>query len=708
MNLFSDAGVDTRAEGKVAGRHLDRLAVVYVRQSSPRQVRENQESARLQYGLIDRAVQLGWSRERVLVIDDDQARTGINVEGRPGFHRLVAEVSLDHVGLILGFQVSRLSRSCADWHRLLELCAVFDTLLGDLDGIYDPTLFNDQLVLDFKGTFSAVEHRLIKQRLLTAKNNKAGRGELAMRLPMGYVRRPSGEVTKDPDEQAQDTVALVFEQFERLGSARQLLRFLVENGIRMPCREITGPRKDELGWRRPNAATVHNMLQNPTYAGAYVYGRRQLDPKKRRPGRPSTGWVVVKPEDWKVLIKDHYPAYITWDRYERNVKQLAANRAVEVGVVRYGPSLLAGLVRCGRCGRRMSVHYSGLGAVLRYWCRYDSQHLGGPQCQSLSGHPLDELVSELVLKGLEPAALEVSLKVAEDVEAERAAVRRHWEQRLERTRYECERAAREYHRAEPENRLVVRVLEREWEKALEAEEVLRQDYNRFLAREPAALSREERDSIRRLAADIPALWSSPTTTDADRQRIVRLLVDEVTVTVVGESEQVEVEIQWHGGHENKTTLIRPVQRLEQLSTYPDLLARAKALHAEGCWSSAQIAQQLTAEGHRSASSRPHIARDTVEILLKHAGVERRGPRKTKWPNGQRPANEWTLLELSRETGIPRLTLYSWVRSGRLVGHRREGDGRGSWIVTADETVLVNLKEHRATERRGRHSNRPTG
>jgi len=459
--------------GKIQSHHRDRWAVVYVRQSTLQQVARHQESTRLQYGLVDRALSLGWSRPQVRVIDDDLGKSGASAEGRPGFQRLVAAVSLEQVGIVLGLEMSRLARSCRDWHQLLEVCALFGTLIGDLDGVYDPRNYNDRLLLGLKGTMSEAELHVLKQRMLAGKRAKAERGELGMTLPMGYVRKLSGEITKDPDEQAQAVIQLVLDQFERLGTLNGVLQYLVRHQIQLPHRVASGSNQGELEWRRPNRATLSNLLHHPIYTGAYVYGRRPSDPRRQQPGRPGTGRTVAKPEACQVLLHDRLPAYISWEQFTRNLKQLEANNVKAMGPIRSGVSLLSGLLVCGRCGLRMATQYSQNGNGLRYVCSRAAVDYAEPLCQSLSGLPLDQKIGEWVLKALEPAALEVSLQVAQDIEAERQQLHRHWAQRLERAHYQVERACRQYHAVEPENRLVARTLEKQWENALVEEATLK-------------------------------------------------------------------------------------------------------------------------------------------------------------------------------------------------------------------------------------------
>lgn len=419
---------------KVRGHHRDRLAVVYVRQSTLQQLVRHQESTRLQYGLVDRALGLGWPQAQVLVIDDDQGKSATTAAGRPGFQRLVAEVGLNHVGLVLGVEMSRLARSCRDWHQLLEICGLFGTLIGDLDGIYDPTDYNDRLLLGLKGTLSEAELHMLKQRMLAGKRAKAERGELGMAVPMGYARRPSGEVILDPDEQARATIALVFAQFERRGTINGVLQYLVRHQIQLPHRVRLGLRQGDLDWHRPNRTTLSNLLHHPIYAGAYAYGRRPTDPRRQQPGRPATGRRMATPEECAVLLQDRLPAYITWAQFERNQAQLAANQTARLGPVRAGPSLLSGLAICGRCGLRMAAVYTNSGGRLRYDCSRMAVDYGEPRCQSLVGRVLDDWVSAQVLRALEPAALEISLRVATDLEDERQHLHHHWRQRLERAR----------------------------------------------------------------------------------------------------------------------------------------------------------------------------------------------------------------------------------------------------------------------------------
>jgi hypothetical protein len=606
----------------------------------------------------------------------------------------MAEVGLDQVGLVLGIEMSRLARSCRDWHHLLEICALFRTLIADQDGVYDPSDYNDRLLLGLKGTMSEAELHILKQRMLEGKRSKARRGELNLRLPMGYLRRPSGEVIKDPDEGAQAVIATVFGQFAARGTIHGVLQYLVEHQIQMPMREYSGPQKGELVWRRPNRQTLRNLLQNPSYAGAYVYGRRPTDPRRKKPGRPTTGRTVAEMGEWEVCLQDRHPAYISWDQYLANQATIKANRTVALGPPRVGSALLCGLVCCGHCGYRMATQYSGPPGRGRYACSRHHVEYGGALCQSLTAQPLDAAIEALVLQTLEPAALELSLQLAGEIETQRAQAHLLWQQRLERARYAVERAWRQFDRVEPENRLVARTLERQWEEALRALQDLEADYQRYQAQQPSVLTATDRAAIRALAQDVPALWRAPTTMIQDRMEIVRQLVERVVVRVLNNSERVEVGVHWAGGHHSQLEIRRPVARWDQLSYYPALLERLRELRGSG-ESSQAIADHLNAEEWR-----PPKRCETFTAVMVRALVSRKGlcePRSTS-RSRRTPSlavDEWTVSSLAAELDMPVVTVYSWVRKG-WVQSRKTGPGqRGRLILRADPAELKRLRALRA-------------
>jgi DNA invertase Pin-like site-specific DNA recombinase len=686
---------DTPGANKIQPHHRQRLAMVYVRQSSPHQVLEHRESTALQYNLRCRAVEWGWPAERVLVIDEDQGHTATTAEGRVGFQRLLAEVGLDHVGVVLGMEMSRLARSCKDWYHLLELCALFGTLLADQEGLYDPRNYNDRLLLGLKGTLSEAELHILRQRMEQGRLNKARRGELFNHPPLGYVRGPCGAMQIDPDEQVQAVVRLIFRKFDELGSINALLQYLVRHAIRLGIRPHSGPDRGALQWRRPNRATLNNLLHRPLCAGAYSWGLRPVDPRRKVPGRPSTGRTVAKATECAVLIKDRCPAYITWEQYQANLKRMEDNRNRwdRPGAVREGPALLKGLLVCGRCGHRLLVSY-GKSHRPRYSCQRNHIDYGEPTCQSLAGRRLEEWIARQVLSVLEPASLELSLSASSDIQQERRELERHWRQRLERARYETDRASRQYHAVEPENRLVGRELEKRWEQSLIAERALQEAHDRFRREQPADLTEADREMIRSLSQDIPGLWSSPHTPAADRQSIVRHLIDRVVVTPQPGREVVDVAIHFAGGFIRHHELRRAVARYDQMHDYPQLLARVQEL-ADPKQTAHQIAEQLNREGWRPPKRRDTFNPSMVQHLLWRGGL--RGVRPRSMSNDRLGKDEWWFTDLARTLDVPLPTLYSWRRRGWVHGRQLSGP-QGRWIMWADGDELDRLRRLRSSTR----------
>ena len=684
---------------KIRPEHLDRAAVVYVRQSSRQQVLEHSESTRLQYALAERAVVLGWARSQVMVIDEDLGVSAATADSRKGFARLVTEVTMGRAGVVLGIEMSRLARTGRDWHQLLELCSLSGVLLADPDGVYDPGFYNDRLLLGLKGTMSEAELYLIRQRMLSGKLAKAERGELAIPLPMGYVRRPSGEAVLDPDEQAQHVVRLVFGTFARRGTLNGVLRYLVDHQVQLPVRAHAGPSKGEIEWRRPTRETLQIMLHNPVYAGYYAYGRRQIEPRRKAPGRPSTGRVVKDASEWLVLLPGRLPAYITPEQYEANVARMAANRqtAATPGAPRDGSALLSGLLRCGRCGgHRMTVRYHdgshGGHAAHGYVCAFYQVNYGtGGPCQHIAGPALDAWVTGQVLQAVAPAAVEVSMAAAAQAEDERAMLGKLWRQRLERARYAAGRARRQYQLAEPENRLVIRQLEAAWEAALAETARLEADYQRFTEQQPETLTAGERAAIQALASDLPRTWNAPSTTQADRKELLRILIEDITVNVAGNSELVDVTITWAGGHQSTGQAVRPVARLDQLSYYPALLARITELAGAGR-TNQQIAGVLNNEGFRPPKRTSRFTGGQVRTLITRRGIRRQAKGRPAVLTSL-PPGEWSVPGLSAELGMPTASIYNWIYRGWITA--RHAPGTRNWIITADDEQMRQLRERRA-------------
>jgi DNA invertase Pin-like site-specific DNA recombinase len=666
---------------KVRDAHLQRNAIVYVRQSTPQQIIDNKESTNRQYGLEQRAALLGWPKACVQVVDEDQGRSGQNAADRPGFQYLLAEVALGHVGIVLGLEMSRLARSNRDWHQLLEVCAVFDTLLADADGVYDPKDYNDRLLLGLKGAISEAELHLLRNRMYEGLLNKARRGAVYNHPPIGYVKSADGAFALDPDEQAQAVVRLVFELFDRLGTAHAVLRYLAETGVWLPVRPTHGQQRGQLQWHRPNRVTVHGLLEHPIYAGYYRWGYRTVDPRRKVAGHPRSGRVKRRPNDCLVLLAGHCPAYITAERFWDNQERLRKNRCGHdtPGAPRRGPCLLGGLLFCGQCGYRMQVNYSNNGSGLRYTCSRAHVAYGGPPCQSLAGGRLDALVAAVVLQAVQPAALELHLQAATDLEEQRRLLHEHWRLRLERADYDVGRAARQYHQVEPEHRLVARELERRWEEALHQQQQARQHYEQFCRTQPALLSQEEREQVRALASDLPGLWRAATTTAFDRQRVVRLLVERVVVGVQGQSDQVEVTVHRVGGSVTRQWLVRTVGSYRQLADYPRLCARIAELRGEGK-SSEEVARRLNEEGYHPPKRTERFTGGMVWGLLSRQ-CQGASHRRAEEVAAQLEKGEWLLGELARFLGMPQVTLHRWRKAGWLQA-RKLGVAGGLWAIVA--------------------------
>jgi DNA invertase Pin-like site-specific DNA recombinase len=673
---------------KIQQRHLERLAIVYVRQSTPHQVQNHRESRERQYALADHAVALGWARARVIIIDEDTGNSGKTAEGRDGFHRLLAEVTMDHVGLVLGLEMSRIARSNKDWHHLLEICAVFSTVLADQDGVYDPRDCNDRLLLGLKGTMSEFELVTMRNRLQRGQQNKAERGELYFSVPFGYVKLANGLATQDPDEQVRAVVGLIFAKLEELGSSRAVFRYLIGNNVRIGIR-ARGELRGQLEWRRPTPITLWRMFHHPIYAGAYAYGREPRDPKCDTVGQGDEALL----ENWKVLKRDHLPAYISWDRFLANLRRLRQNQAASetVGSTGRGGALLSGLIRCGNCGRRLQTQYRHAGNGY-YGCTFHLRMGTEQKCYGVAAKVVDELVAEQVLRALEPAALQLSLQATQDIHKERERLDLNRRQQLERARYEVERARRQYDAVEPENRLVARTLEQGWEEALCRQRHLEEDYDRFAREQPAEVTEAEQAQILALSTDLPALWQAPGTMPIDRKEIVRCVVERVVVAVRRDSEIVGVTIHWKGGSTTQHQAVRPVRQYRQMENYPQLLARLVQLRQQG-YTAAAIAKQLNQEGYRTPKTR-----EKYRPLLVRKLLSRQGLANEKTSPEQLGQHEWWLADLAREIAVTPEKLADWARSGWVAG--RKTPAQGLWVLWADHKELKRLRRLAASSQPG--------
>lgn len=615
---------------KIRGEHLQRPAFVYVRQSSLTQVRHHQESRRRQYDLQAHARGLGWSH--VIVIDDDLGKSGATAAGRPGFQRLVAEVSLGHAGAVVGLDVSRLARNNRDWYQLLDLCGLTNTLIIDGEGVYDPRQLNDRLLLGLKGTMSEAELGWIRQRAHEALLAKARRGALILGLPVGYVQTRDGRIEKHPDLRVQQALTMVFEQFAMAGSVRQALLWFRQERVTLPRLEREPGWGERVTWRLPVYNTVLKILTNPCYAGAYAFGRTYtrtavIDgrPHKTRGHRQAR-------EHWIALLHDHHEPYIPWDTYERNQQLIMHNAQMKglmvKGAVRRGPSLLSGLLRCGHCGRRLHVSYSGVGGyVPRYSCRGAMLNHGADRCISFGGLRVDEAIDREVLRVLTPGAIDAACRLADAGVHERAAVRQAVELELREARYEAERARRQYDAVEPEHRLVAATLEERWNATLGRVHELEARIA-ALAADAERQVAPDRAALLRLAEDFPRIWSRASTDIRTRKRIIRLLIEEIVVTIrPGPREQIELVLHWKGG--KHTPLVLPRNRTGQHRRSTDRAVVDVVRDLARAQSDGDIARVLNRLGYRTGADNTWTALRVLSLRRYHgiAAFERSADRR---------------------------------------------------------------------------------
>lgn len=675
----------SRFSSKIKSGHLQRSAIVYVRQSTLVQVNEHLESKARQYGLASHAEELGWSKHQISVIDEDQGKSGRDAANRTGFQRLLTEVTLGHVGLVLGLEMSRLARSSKDWHHLLELCALFETLLGDQDGVYNPTDSNDRLLLGLKGTMSEFELLTMRNRLQRGLINKAERGELHIAPPIGYQRLPSGEVVLDTDEQARNVIHLIFDKFDELGTARKVLIYLVRNQLRLGYRWNRGPRRGELEWRRANYGAVLRILTHPNYAGAYVFGRRRSgSASSKRSGKQGDG-NRYRADGWRILLKDGFPAYIDWNRYEAIQRRIQTNTTwrCEAGSARGGSALLAGIAVCGRCGRRLQPYYPGGTSHPHYLCRRGQELIEKSACHGTAARVIDELVVQQLHEALRPVSVELSLRAIDDSRAERKRLHQQWSKEVERARYEAQRAERQYQSVEPENRLVARTLEASWEAKLADQRRVEEEFDRLTSDTPLQLSEDERARIVELSSDVAALWSAETTTNLDRQEIVRCLIEQVTILARRDSQRCDVTIRWKGGYTSEHEVLRPVQTLRQLRDTDRLRERIAKLKQVGKTDEA-IADRLNAEGFIPARCRHGFNPQMVRSLRLRFGLT-----MPPVPESLQP-DEWWAAALAERLGISVTRLGRWAASGWCHARRSE-QYKNRWVVWANPAELDRLE-----------------
>ena len=643
---------------KVTAEHLKKTAYLYIRQSTLRQVFENTESTQRQYALRQRATVLGWPADRIEIIDCDQGQSGASTAEREGFQKLVVEVGLGKAGIVMGLEVSRLAGNCADWHRLLEICALSGTLILDEDGLYDPGHFNDRLLLGLKGTMSEAELHVLKVRLRGGILSKAQRGELKMPLPVGLAYDPAQRVVLDPDKQVQNTLRYFFETFRRTGAAWATVQAFGKEGLKFPRRGPAGC--GELIWQTLRHTIALNTLHNPRYAGAFCFGRTRS--WKDAQGR--WRFASLPRDQWQILIKDLHPSYISWEEFEENQKRLQHNRQARViehqsGPAREGPALLQGLVICGKCGRAMTLRYHRRGGRLspNYICQKQYIEQCRPVCQDVPGAVVDDALSALILESVSPLALEVALNVQEELQKRLAESDRLRRQYVERAQYEAEQARIRYMRVDPSNRLVADTLEALWNDKLRQLEQAREDYEKQRESGERTISQEQKAQILALAEDFPRLWKDTATSDRDRKHMARLVLEDVTLN--RDQTLITVQVRFKGGATKVLSLPTPPKVWQLRKTKAEIVAEIDRLLEQ--YTDSEIAAELNKKGWRSSANQPFSAWIILRLRTSHKLSNRTQRLRTK---GLLNAREIAALIASK----PHLVDY-WRQQGLLKGIR---------------------------------------
>lgn len=669
------------AHSKVQARHLKRNAYLYVRQSTLRQVFENTESTKRQYDLRERAMALGWRLDQVIIIDSDLGQSGASAVDREGFQRLVSEVSLGRAGIVMGLEVSRLARNSTDWHRLLEICALADTLILDEDGVYDPAHFNDRLLLGLKGTMSEAELHILQARLRGGLLNKARRGELEIRLPIGFVYDPAGRVRLDPDIRVQDSIRLFFRTFRRTGSAIATVKAFRKEGLTFPRRIYRGAQTGDLAWGELEHARALWLLHHPRYTGAFCFGRTHT----QKLPNGSHRFKNLPTDEWIALIRDAHVGYITWEEYEQNIRILSDNNQARTaerdrGPAREGPALLQGLVICAKCGDRMTVRYHthGIRRVPDYVCQRDGIAHAEPICQIIVGGELDAAIGKLLVEAVTPLTLEVALAVQKELESRSEESDRLRMQAVEQARYESDLARRRYMRCDPDNRLVADSLEAEWNLALRAQTAAQELYDKQRQAD-RALDDVQRASIVELAKDFARLWNDPHTADRERKRMARLLIADVTLL---KNTEIRAQVRFNGGATQTLHLPLPKPAWMVRQTPAAVVDEIDRLLQE--YTDSEVADLLNGQNLLSGGGKPfhrlivRKIRITYSLASRYERLRLRGM--------------LTQEELAQHLNVSIATIKRWRLLGLLQAHRYDERGEHLYEQPNDDTPIKHQRQ----------------
>lgn len=651
------------------------MAYIYLRQSTMAQVHHHQESTNRQYALKDRALELGWPLERIRVLDADLGQSGTQTSNRQDFKTLVADVSLEKVGAVFALEVSRLSRSCSDWHRLLEICSLTGTLIIDADGCYQPADFNDQLLLGLKGTMSQAELHYIRARLQGGKRNKAQRGELRFPLPVGYVYGDDpGSVLFDPDVEVQSAVRLVFTLFRQTGSAYGVVRHFLQNKLSFPRRSYGGVWNGKIIWGTLTHGRVLGMLDNPSYAGAYAFGRHRAAKSISSDGQIQSRIQKLPIDSWLVLIQEHHPGYITWEDHLENQRMLEQNRTNQLegsssSAAREGRALLQGLLLCGQCGRRLSPRYTGNGGIYPiYECtrRKTDAHYS-PQCVRVQADLVDTTIRDRVLEILCPEQFEIALRAVNELERRSQAIDQQWRMRIERLEYKAQLAQRRYEEVDPANRLVAGTLEGRWNDALEELKKAQVELEETRQKQGLELTEEQKTQLLTLAEDLPTLWKSPATSTQDRKRMLRLLIKDITIEKLPTQRKIVIHVRWQGGAVEDLPVDLPLSAPDRVQYPKELVDRVRSLAVT--MTDEQISAVFNQEGILSAKGKP-FTRTMINWIRYRYRVPSPSLKKK---------HELTVQEVAASFGISTHVVYYWIQRGHLPA-RRLGAGRPYWIT----------------------------
>jgi DNA invertase Pin-like site-specific DNA recombinase len=653
------------------------------------QVRDNTASKARQYDLVQRAMNLGWPKENIIVIDQDQGHSGASIVGRDGFQALVSEVGLGHAGAVLSLEVSRLARSCSDWYRLIEICALSNTLVIDEEGVYDPNQYNDRLLLGFKGTMSEAELHWLHCRLQGGKLEKAQKGDLRFRQPSGLVYDPLHHIILDPDEQVQQAVRLAFDLFDQFGTAMAVVQYFSTNQLLFPTRLWGATQDGELAWHPLSQGRMLAILHNPAYAGAYVYGKT----KTRTKLLPGEGPRVkgrtrqVKVSDWPIVLKQVHPGYISWDQFLRNVQRLDDNRTWKPeerrGAAREGPALLQGIVLCGRCGRRMSVRYLQDGSCWAYVCAQAHSQHAEKTCQFLTGNEVDAAIAQTFLDAMQPAQLEVSMAAFEQIEGRAQQVDQQWQLRLERSRYEADLARRRFYAIDPNNRLVARSLERDWNDKLALVEQLEQEYASLPKWIDHLVSPEERQRILALAQDLPAIWQAPTTCHAQRKQLLRFLIKDVTLT--RQDTSIQINIRWQTEAVTSQQVARRPKSCDIRRTQPAVVERVRKLACNH--TDLQIADLLNQEGLIPGLGGAFSAGKVQWIRHAYQITNNCPMAPGLCSTGQRGDGRYSTQAAAQLLNVNVSTIAHWCEAG-ILDNTQETPHGPRWISLTPETIAA--------------------